>query len=71
MKREWHPLYTEREAMLYMGPVQRRAHVAFSKFHWWLCGILWGDFTRAPSRTLRVWFWVWRQYRRTWRKWPQ
>jgi hypothetical protein len=63
---EWHPLFTERRAMEKMGPGHRRLHVAFSKLHHRVFMALWPDIDKHPSKLLRPWAWVWRQYRKTW-----
>lgn len=64
--RDWRPLFSERLAMSHMGPIHRRLHIAISRFHFRVSQRLWPSAWQAPSRTTRAWFWLWRQYRRTW-----
>lgn len=64
-ERQWRPLFSERLAMSHMTPLGRWIHIRWSRFHYWLSWKSWSG-AHAPSRFTRVWFWVWRQYRRTW-----
>jgi hypothetical protein len=63
--REWRPLFSERLAMGNMGPIQRWLHVRFSRLHYRVTWMLW-DGQSGPPITIRAWFWLWRQYRKTW-----